>query len=527
LNIIRKILFIYFSLLLQQNCWAQVSQNIGESGGDEATYIDYYNNKIIATGTFQQSLGGIASRGGSDVWLQQYDTLGNLLWQYTLGSSFNEEVKGLCVDDVGNIYTTGEFNGTLEVGNDTLLTASRKSIFVTKHQANGSLLWAKQLSGSGLVIVEDIAVAPQGQWYLTGAFRDSFEVDSLLLVTTSNNAAFVAAFSPQAVVEWATTSAYSMEALGKRLAITPNKQVYVAGEFKGLLQLVGDTMQANGIYPDLFLAVLDSNGGWMWQKQLGGVYENQVEALLYQDGRLYLGGYFMGQLQVDTLTLATADRHFDAFVAQLDGWGRVQWARQTQTSEDVLLQGMTLANGQLTAVGYYEDQVNWGDAAVGTATEIDGFGLQIDTSGGKAFLINWSGGGNDLPRDVVQDAAGRQWVVGSFQQDLNWGSTVLNASGFSDGFLAVLETNDLLVPIWKIKRDKPTINFRIYPNPTTAILYLEGAVAYDYWQLVDEQGRMHLQGQTNRIDLEPLTAGNYWLLVVVEGQVFARLVVKQ
>lgn len=83
------------------------------------------------TGTFP-----LTSAGDADVFVSKLDLSGNFVWATSLGGTFNDWGYSSGVDDSGNVYTTGYFNGTFDfdpgAGTFTLTSAGYNDIFIHK-----------------------------------------------------------------------------------------------------------------------------------------------------------------------------------------------------------------------------------------------------------------------------------------------------------------------------------------------------------------------------------------------------------
>ena len=129
--IMKHIYTIFFAIWLFSgiaNGQSWTSSNRTVSDEDVAvtkTVIDPDGN-IISLGYFEGSVTfstgeSLASEGARDYYLAKYDDTGNLIWLRGIGGASNEFSQGgVDVDDQGNIYATGGFQGILHYS-DTYL----------------------------------------------------------------------------------------------------------------------------------------------------------------------------------------------------------------------------------------------------------------------------------------------------------------------------------------------------------------------------------------------------------------------
>ncbi len=117
---------------------------------------------LYLTGTTNGSLGGPNADIG-DIWATKYDSNGNQLWLKQFGSPEYDFRPNLALDSAGNLYLTGETNGSLGGPN-----AGSEDIWATKYDSNGNQLWLKQFGTAKSDSPSDLAVDSAGNVYLTG-----------------------------------------------------------------------------------------------------------------------------------------------------------------------------------------------------------------------------------------------------------------------------------------------------------------------------------------------------------------------
>ncbi len=505
---------MFFFILFPRLLCGQWLASIGDLGGDEIVDVQASASRLFAAGYFQQSLGPDSSKGGTDVFIKAYSLAGVADWQYVIGAADNDLVTAIATVSNQFLYAAGTYSGQLQFGqNDTSLYSQNKAIFVSKFDQGGQLIWAKSLESSALVVLEDFVVQAPGRLFLCGAFQDSFMTSgpNVLLGGPKNNP-FVVCLDDEGLFQWSFSSVYSSAAAqATSLAFDSLGQVYVAGEFNEFISWQQDTFQAHPIFPDIFLLKLNAQGDLIWNKQFEGAYNNEVTCLAYHDNNLYMGGQFKGNLFLDTVTLSTAFRDYDAYLACLDNSGFVKWATQSLSPTDCILRDIAFFQDQLLLVGYFQDTFYWQGQALVSVDQTDAFLLAIKAVNNQYLVQQWGGTGYELLNAIRVLDDGTIVVGGGFQQTISALDTSLNAFGFSDAFLAsqvpfVLTVNNLA--------NSNPLEISIYPNPFTNVLYLDCSDCAELeWLLYDVLGNCIQKGNQQQINTQGLFTGQYFLKV--------------
>lgn len=112
-------------------------------------------------------------------------------------------------DANGNLYLTGYFNGTATFGSTTLTAASNNASYVAKVDPNGNFLWAEQFGGLGSNAWAGVTVDTNGNVYLTGDFDGTQSFGGTTLTSTSANATgYLCKMDPNGNFLWAKEFAY-------------------------------------------------------------------------------------------------------------------------------------------------------------------------------------------------------------------------------------------------------------------------------------------------------------------------------
>ncbi|MCP4440059.1 MAG: T9SS type A sorting domain-containing protein [Aureispira sp.] len=119
--------------------------------------------------------------------VQKLDTSGNLLWAKEIMNNGGDlELKGAAIDNAGNIYTAGSFDGIFDFDPDTSVytintgSFSITDLYIQKLTPDGSFTWAKSLvnpGSSGIDNIYGIEVDAVGNVYIIGDFNGQIDMD--------------------------------------------------------------------------------------------------------------------------------------------------------------------------------------------------------------------------------------------------------------------------------------------------------------------------------------------------------------
>jgi hypothetical protein len=143
---------------------------------------------VYTTGLFQNTADfdpgeGIfnlsSTTGDFEVFISKLDNAGGFVW--AKGLDGGSEGAGVFVDGAENVYTTGDFGGTVDFdpgpGTFNLTIVEGTACFVSKLDSAGDFVWAKAFSGQGHVLGNSVFVDGAGNVYTTGAFSGTPDFD--------------------------------------------------------------------------------------------------------------------------------------------------------------------------------------------------------------------------------------------------------------------------------------------------------------------------------------------------------------
>lgn len=118
-----------------------------------AVAVDPQGNPVI-TGYFKGNAvfgrDTLKSRGGRDIFLAKYDPAGAVKWVRRAGGDQarrHDAGKDLAVDQTGNIYLTGSFDGPADFSGYPVESRGQQDAFVAKYNLAGDLVWVRTIGG--------------------------------------------------------------------------------------------------------------------------------------------------------------------------------------------------------------------------------------------------------------------------------------------------------------------------------------------------------------------------------------------
>ena len=119
-----------------------------------------------------------------DGWRDTMYAQGSLDWVQQIGDAKSEYIISIKIDSADNVYTMGILSDTMDMdpGPDVFNLVPfgglwDQDIYVSKLDASGNFLWAKQIGGPGYDQAIGMDVDPAGNVYLTGGFAGTADFD--------------------------------------------------------------------------------------------------------------------------------------------------------------------------------------------------------------------------------------------------------------------------------------------------------------------------------------------------------------
>jgi hypothetical protein len=289
--------------------------------GSLGTILTGINNRDAVVGAFVDQSVGFQTTHGFIATLNTDPSLGTETnwWAATaMAAAPVNIIKGQALTTAvdGSCFVTGFYYGEAIVGAITLTNSGSGDVFLTKYGSNGESLWVRRAGGRGYDEARSVAADAQGNCYISGIFEDKIRFEGVELRSVSAADYFLAKYSPNGTLLWATNSNGSGTKGAWGVSVDGAGNCYVVGGFPspGLFHGIsvpnaGDT--------DLFLAKYGPGANLIWVRSFGGTNIDYGRAVTVGTaGAIYVAGGFTGDASFSTTNLvAVGDQ--DAFVAKL------------------------------------------------------------------------------------------------------------------------------------------------------------------------------------------------------------------
>jgi hypothetical protein len=472
-----------------------ISTEVGRSIAVDASGNVYTTGSFQGTADFDPGPGtfNLSSAGNYDIFISKLDSSGNFVWAKKFGGTLDDYSHSIAVDASGNVYTTGSFQLTTDFdpgsGTFNLTSAGLFDIFISKLDASGNFVWAKQLAGTKSNGGRSIAVDASGNVYSTGRFTETVDFDPGTGTFNLNSGlapnAYISKLNASGEFVWAKQlGGTSSVSVGCSITLDDFGNVYTTGYFSDTADFdpgPGAFIFTSAGGDDIFISKLDASGNFVWAKQLGGTSDDSgLSIALDALGNVYVTGYFQGTVDFDpsqgTFYLTSAGEA-DIFISKLDASGNFLWAKQMGGTFDESGYSIAVdASGNVYTTGFFEGTADF-DPGQGTfnLTSVgmtDIFISKLDASGNFVWAQRMGNQNWDYSNSIAVDASNNVLTTGFFKGTFDFdpgpGTFNLTSAGNSDIYV-----HKLSQPNAGLDENFPEQTMSIYPNPNDGKFIIE------------------------------------------------------
>lgn len=368
-------------------------------------------------------------------------------WSMTRGDALNEYIIAADCDAQGNLFVTGNFQGTFDFFGATLSSSGDYDVFIARFDQNGNMIWVTQGGGAFEDGSRDICIDDQFV-YVTGGFTGEAVFHDQTLVSEGARDMFLLKYDLNGIIQWAERGGSVTDDAGNSVSVDENGNIYITGDINYTATFGDHTVPHYG-FTDLFVAKYDGGGLCQWAKSAGGSSYDYGGFIETADDHLFVSGAFNDVAQFDTATLTSVD-FVDIFIAHyLTDGSLVEVISAGGTNNENI--GCMAVDPDLNVYigGWYMFDITIGENNFSSNGGMDIFLAKFEPGNGFSWALSYGGIGDDEPQGMSMG-----WIVGgknntdnpliltgTFENTISFGNTSLTSDGFDDGFILQLDNN--------------------------------------------------------------------------------------
>jgi hypothetical protein len=342
--------------------------------------------QVVVGGLFEGNVNfgaGPVNAPGGAAFVLRLQADGTFSHMVMLNGTVSELLLDLAVDAAGNAYAVGQYEGTLSAGATSVNAIMGVEGYVVKVSPGATVDWVNNVTGAGEQRVAGAAVDASGNVYITGAFENTIDVGSGAHVSMGGHDALLAQLAPATgKANW--TKAFGGLGLqaGIRVGVA-STDVVIGGEFDGVITVESTKLMENGNGEDIFVARLPASGsgGPQWAKRFGSTEDDRlIDMAIELNANVLLSGSFQASIAFGGPGLSSKGGP-DAYFAKLSATGAHQCSRSFGGT--LAEAGKAVAAG-LAGAAFFAGEFGgivdfgFGGHAAPASGDLDAFLLRID-----------------------------------------------------------------------------------------------------------------------------------------------------
>ena len=188
----------------------------------------------------------VESAGAEDAFAVKIGAGGDVIWSRRYGDAKAQVARRVAADGEGGVVIGGEFVGSVDLGGGPLAGSGLGGLFVGRIDGDGNHVWSKGFPGSGASRLEGLAVDEEGGVVITGVLAGSLEIGEEVLVSVGEEDLFAARLDASGRVLWVRRYGDGAAQRGQGVAVDGAGAAVVVGRFAGTLEVGGEAIESVG-----------------------------------------------------------------------------------------------------------------------------------------------------------------------------------------------------------------------------------------------------------------------------------------
>ena len=482
---------------------------------------------------------------------------------------------GQATDNDNNIYVTGNFYDTIQIGSNTIISNGESDVIIVKYNSSGSVLWYKAFGGVAhddgfdikvdsnndviitvmsnfpLVIEDDTITSPSegahnsviiklsssGEyiWGIIPGYNEYNCFHTYNSVVDHNNNVFTGGnFYQGNGVFPDTTTSYNYDSYNfvtkydsngeyQWVKIFEDNIVEFDVDYLGNLLLI--TSDYNSPFTNIIVQKYNSNGNGLWSKQLGiampSIPDIRKNLGFDYNNNFYLTACLQDTILIDNETFISNGEN-DILLLKFSSQGELVWGHNIGGPNSDNFCGLHVKNNVISLVGVFKRAIYFNEGSLVYHDRIGQVFIAQFNTDGNLVLKKQFGGENVIRPDII--SYDESIYLSGYASD----SAVFD-NVFFDGGGTFLARIDGITSI--SKHSNLSLNIEVYPNPFTNSINIGSESNFEgIVELFTLQGvkisEYKISQPLNTIYLKSLPAGNYFLKFVNDKSSIVKKIIK-
>ena len=428
--------------------WSSLYLSTEYSSGDAMAIDD--NDRVVVGGQFLGTFfpGAVTHSASAEeeqesLYVVAYATDGDPEWSVSFTEAGQQSLNSIAVDGAGNVFFTGHFQSTLEIGGDLLTSQlpdlpGSGNLYVGKLGPDGAELWGRAYPTPEASTGVGVAATAGGEVYLHGRHKGTIDLGGGALPGTQ----LVAKLSADGEHLWS----YGYEGQAIDLAVGSDDGPVFTGTFQSSADFGGGTLDAQGSQ-DIFIAKLNADGEHLWSSAFTASegFPRVTDLDVDQSNDIYATGYFRKMMDFggdEPLNNNTTTEH--VFAVKLTGAGEHIWSDHYgtfQTQEPTPPQRAAIAGdaaGNTLLTADFSGSIDFGGGPLSSVGSRDIYVGRYDPAGNHLWSARYGGELFQQARAIAADSELHIVLTGQSTGVLDFGGDELENEGPVDLFVAEL-----------------------------------------------------------------------------------------
>ena len=363
-------------------------------------------------------------------------------WARTWGGLDGDYSDAIAVDNQGNIYVAGCFEGLADFrpGEETEYYESAGDLdaFLSRFDSDGNFSWVRVWGGSEQDQPEAMASDGSESIYVIGCFRGTVDFDPGpamdIHISEGNDDIFFSKFDSGGDLEWTRTWGGQSSDVAGGISVDGSGNIYIGGYFARTVDFdpgAGEDFHVSEGEIDVFLSKYDLNGDHIWTRTWGGSgADGALDVVGDTIGNAYVTGEFQNTVDFDPgpgEQIYISNNFGTGFISKFSPDGQFVWAEVLDTQYSSYLINIALDGaGNLYVAGKME------------------FTLlsKYDPDGNHIWTNNWE---PIWPQGMGISSAGELFLTGRFEFNIDLdpgpGEDIHDGGNFGNTFLLKILPN--------------------------------------------------------------------------------------